>query len=144
MKYTTKGPVTNRIADIRRRNRLTTEQVSILLGEKDTERLEQYESGTKTPNLKTALKLAHIFNLPIRIMLDGYYAACRSEIKKEQLPLAATSRAKREVAAGNSAIDFCTFDAGLAAKPTSEREISKARRHAVNLIRTTAEKLGHI
>ncbi len=138
MKHTTKSPISNRLAEIRKRNRLSLEQVSILLGDLTTERLEQFERGAKTPNLKTALKLAHIFNLPVRVMLDGYFDACRAEIKREGLRRTSTSHGKEGFAIAAYAIDFCTFEANLAAGPAGDRgyadrvlrRAARARRHA--------------
>src|SRR5690349_18861952 len=78
-----KRQVQNRLALFRRRKLLKPKQVARLLGHKSTEQLSRYENGFKVPNLRTALKLASIYEVPIREMLDEYYAACLEEIRRE-------------------------------------------------------------
>lgn len=144
MKYRTKEPFSNRIAEIRRRNRISADALAILLGKKSVARILDYERGTKTPDLKTALKLAHIFRLPLRVILDGYYNACRSEIQKEEVRGAASSLGSNATAVKFPPIDFCTYEANLSAERMDQKQVEKARRHAIGLIRSTAEMLGHL
>ncbi|MEQ1762145.1 MAG: helix-turn-helix transcriptional regulator [Pyrinomonadaceae bacterium] len=144
MKNTNKGPFKNQLALIRQRNHIQPNQIAKLLGHKTTNRVTEYESGIKTPNLKTALKLAHIYDLPIRVMLDGYYAAVRDEIKREELRLIAKTRGKSRVVARSTPVEYCSIEAKADSASAGTREASHARRHATDLIRKSAEKLGHI
>lgn len=144
MKYTTKGPMNNRLAEIRQKVGLSPEQVTSLLGEKSVAKLTDYEQGIKTPNLKIALKLAAIYKLPIRVMLDGYFEACRAEIKREEAAVSLNSLHVRLSNLKAAGPDFCSFRNSLDRARVSPRDVSKARRHVAELISITAEKLGHI
>lgn len=140
-----KRQVKNRLALFRRRRSLGAKQVATLLGHKSTVQLSHYENGFKVPNLKNALKLAAIYNIPIRLMLDGYYESCVSEVRNEE-------RGRdilRKVNTPNpldASIEFepCALEEQLFSKDVLPRTIDKVRQHATYLIRLTAEKQAHM
>jgi len=143
MKNTTKPPFSNQLANIRRSKRIEQEQVAALLGHRGTDQVSRYEEGVQIPNLKTALKLAQIYKIPVRIMLDGYFEACRVEIQRQEALLSVSKR-RNDVAAGEfDEFDYCTYEQKLAERSLPEKEITKVRRHSTFLVRKTAERLGH-
>jgi len=141
----TKKPLKNQLAWFRQKRALELKQVAVLLGHKGLQQISRYENGVKIPNLKTALKLAQIYRIPIRILLDGYYETCLSEIRQE------ATRLSRNPVTGDvgiadqaSIMEFCSIEEKLLAPKAASALINKARRHSADLIRRTAEKLGHI
>jgi transcriptional regulator with XRE-family HTH domain len=139
-----KEPFTNHLAEIRQSKQLDKKEVSFLLGHKNTTQISQFEQGLRVPDLKTVLKLAQIYNMPIRVMLDEYYSSCRREIEREKLRL--DPKPSNGDADGSEAsnVDFCTYDRLLASATRNDAELLKVRRHAAYLIRKSAELLGHI
>ena len=94
------------------------------------------------PNLKTALKLAIIYQIPVSTMLDGYFAACLAEVRRQE-----TSMTKLEVAARSAQdvpLEVCTYEERLSSEFASKLDIEKAGRHSIDLIRKRAEKLNHL
>jgi transcriptional regulator with XRE-family HTH domain len=145
MQHKTKRQFHNRLALFRRRKSLEQKQVANLLGHNNTVSLSRFENGIKVPNLKTALKLATIYNIPVRVMLDGYYESCLEEIRSEERKKSASKRTETSsVRAEEIKIEFCTIEEKLLSETSSEVDFDKASRHASDLIHMRAEKLGHI
>jgi transcriptional regulator with XRE-family HTH domain len=138
-----KKAMKNRLAHIRHSNHLEQKQVATLLGHKTTETISRYERGLKVPNLKTALKLARIYGIPIRVMLDEYYEACLQEMRRQEERLLGVNKIARRSDEGMAITDFCTYEHELSSESPSEAAIIKVRRHSSALIRKTADKLGH-
>jgi transcriptional regulator with XRE-family HTH domain len=136
----TKRQVKNRLALFRRRRSLELKQVAGLLGHSSTAQISRYENGLKIPTLKTALKLAAIYDIHIRRMLDGYYEACLEEIKKEDK---AHEIRKLAISAQAYDVEVCSVEEKLAQGPVSPMTLQHARRHSRDLMRLLAEKLGH-
>jgi transcriptional regulator with XRE-family HTH domain len=137
--------VGNRLAFLRRRRSLRPKQVAALLGHKSTIPLSYYENGLRIPNIKNALKLAAIYNIPVRVMLDDYYEACLFEVKNEKVHRAALGELKvSESPNEDGHFERCVLEETLAAKKASTFDIDKARRHTSDLIRLIAEKLDHL
>lgn len=109
-------------------------QVASLLGHSTSDQVSRYERGEKFPSLKTALKLGLIYGIPIRVLLDGYFEACREEIKIED---------KRINNAFHES-DFCTIEEKLNPESVNQTDLDKAYTHSASIIRKRAEKLGHI
>jgi transcriptional regulator with XRE-family HTH domain len=126
--------LTNKLQIYRKRKALRLKQVASLLGRKNTAQLSRYEAGSAVPSLKTALKLAIIYNIPIQVLLEGYFEACREEVRREPAVLQGQT----------PQVEFCTIEEKLAATSPSQSTLDKASRHATNLIRERSEKLDHI
>jgi len=78
-------------------------------------------------------------------MLDGYYEACLAEVRKEQKHRAIIGVLKtREGSDRNEPFDACALEDMLCSKEVDSVIIDKAKRHVTDLIRLTAEKLGHL
>lgn len=142
MKHKTKRRFNNRLAIVRRRKLLNQKQVSGLLGNKSNDQISRYERGVQVPNLKNALKLGRIYNIPIRVLLDGYYEACRKEIIQESgsdkigtVPISDDTE---------NDLQFCTFEERLKRKKIDNDTLDQISAHAAKLIRRRAETLGHI
>ena len=145
MEHKTKQPLKNQLALFRQRKSLEQKQVAALLGHKGTEQLSRYENGVKVPHLKTALKLAQIYGIPIRILLDGYFEACREEIRRQDRHSSNEQNAA-DSKSGDKAVetDICTIEENLLSPNVRDVYLDKARRHAADLIRMRGEKLNHI
>jgi transcriptional regulator with XRE-family HTH domain len=127
----------NQLQRIRINKNLHKRQVAKLLGFKTAGPISSIENGRRTLNLKTALKLAVIYNVPVRAMLDEYYEACREEVKQE-------ARNVPEVDFDTHVFHFCTFERQLISKQVTPAALATIRRHSSDLIRKTAEKMGQL
>lgn len=127
----------NQLEQIRTRQNLLPKQVAVLLGFKTTGPITAFEKGLRTPSLKIALKLAIIYNVPIRVMLDRYYEACREEVRASASNIGETSYC-------SDVYNFCSFEQELSSKQLTGASLTRIRRHSSDLIRKTAEKIGDI
>lgn len=132
---------TNQLSLVRRRRLLQQKQVATLLGHKKAETLSRYERGTKMPSLKTALKLAIIYKIPIRAMLDGYYEACRAEILRHENELGKTKT--RSAARVTRSQGYCSFEERLKTKQINGLDLKRAHKHTIELVRLRGERLNH-
>jgi transcriptional regulator with XRE-family HTH domain len=139
-----KRQVPNRLRLFRRRRLLALKQVAALLGHRSTQQLSRYEKGKLVPNLKTALKLAAIYGIPVRTMLDGYYEACLGEIRREKHSIEISDQLEQYASSKDIALfDNCSYERKLDADVISGETIGQIRRHAMVLVRRSAERLGH-
>lgn len=134
----------NRLAQFREMRNLNREQVAKLLGHRNIRRISNYEEGRLVPNLKIALKLAQIYNIPIRVMLDKYYLSCRLEVEQEKRRLKSELNNGGPEEKESSDIDFCSYEQLLTSSTYNEANLLKVRHHASYLVRRTAELLGHM
>lgn len=70
----------NNLWQARKRAGLERKQVAFLLSKKSTDEISRYERGKYLPNLKTALKLEIIYQLPIRLLFQDLSEQLRTEI----------------------------------------------------------------
>lgn len=135
----------NRLFLVRSKNALGQKQVALLLGHHTNDQISRYERGTKLPSLKTAFKLGIIYQLPIQVLLNGYYEACLKEIKKREKTLNhqknSADSAKSELL---SETEFCTIEEKLKTLRVKEPDLDKARSHITELIRTRAKKMNYL
>jgi len=80
--------------------RLSQRQAAVLLGHKTAATLSQLEAGRYLPSLKTALRLAAIYRIPVEFLFALLYTELRNEIRALEspagqgtLPLKAATRA---------------------------------------------------
>lgn len=127
----------NRLAIVRRRNLMSQKQVSGLLGNRSNDQISRYERGIQLPSLRNALKLALIYDIPVRVLLDRYFEECRNEVAREQTgPLT-------ELPGKNRDPEFCTFERSLRWKKLNQGDHDKIRGHVTTLINKQADILGH-
>ena len=129
----------NQLVSVRRRLLLQQKQVAKLLGHKKAESLSRYESGTKIPSLKTALKLAIIYDVPLSVMLDGYFEACRAEILRQEKTLGGRSASCDARLQG-----YCSFEERLKTEPVEGSNLQQAHKHTLDLMRLRGENLSHL
>jgi transcriptional regulator with XRE-family HTH domain len=142
MKFHNKIGYSNRLALYRRRKAIGRKQVARLLGHRTIDQISRFERGVKVPSLKTALKLAIIYDIPIRAMLDGYFDTCREEVRMQELSISKLRKATDKSIELKT--DVCTISDSLAKEGVTGLELEKARRHSAELIRRRAEKLDHL
>src|SRR5215213_5470811 len=132
----------NRLTLIRTKKALGQKQVALLLGHRTADQISRYERGAKLPSLKTALKLAIIYNLPVRVLLYDYYNLCVDELRKREKVLKATesgfSLANHET---DEATEFCTYKEKLTLPVVKEQDLDKARHHIAELIEARSNKM---
>ncbi len=135
----------NQLALFRRRQAVEQKQISVLLGHKTTDQISRYERGVKVPDLKTALKLGILYKIPIRVLLDGYFEACREEMRRQE-GIFGDSESPQSPSSTNRAdkLEFCTIERKLKRKRVERTDLDKAARHCAHLIRRRAEKMGHV
>lgn len=141
MKSSDRSAYSNRLLLFRRRKAYGRKQVAQLLGHRSVNQLSRVERGDKIPTLRVALKLAIIYDIPVREMLDGYFKVCLREVRMQE-----QSMSKLRSAAGISTTqeeDICTIAERLASENATELDLDKAARHSIDLIRARAGKLDH-
>jgi transcriptional regulator with XRE-family HTH domain len=77
----------NDLVNYRERIGFTQNQVAALLGYRSTGLLSTLERGHRFPNLKTALKLAAIYRVPVDFLYSKLYVALRNDIRTKELAL---------------------------------------------------------
>lgn len=131
----------NQLAVIRRRTLTLQKQVSKLLERRSTEDISRWEGGTKLPSLATALKLAVMYDIPARDILDGYFNMCRTAIKQQESRMGKKLNGSTEY--NSLKIEFCSYEELMKKGSVTGEDLDSVRRHAVQLINRRAEKLDH-
>jgi transcriptional regulator with XRE-family HTH domain len=88
-----KTQYTNTLDIYRRRMRLSTRQVALLLGDKDVSRLSKYERGQRLPNLRNAFRLSAILRVPVEFLFPSLYDLLREQIRAEEERIARPTQA---------------------------------------------------
>ena len=142
MLQTEKKRFKNRLAEIRKQRGLGQRQVATLLGHAEVTELARLERGVTIPDLRCALKLAQIYELPVRVMLDDYYDACREEVRRqESLVTSRTPKTKQNESADT---EYCTYEQRLSSRFLNEERLREVRRHTTQLAHKLAEQLRHM
>jgi transcriptional regulator with XRE-family HTH domain len=144
MPLTKKRLFSSHLAEIRKSKQISLQQIASLLGHSNTSQISRFERGLRVPDLKSALKLAQIYDMPIRVMLDEYYFSCRREIEQEKRKLTSEPNNENAEDTESSNVDFCSYDRLLTSAGGNEADLLKVRRHVAYLMRRSAELLGHI
>jgi transcriptional regulator with XRE-family HTH domain len=130
-------PLNNQLALFRLRRAMVLKDVAKLLGHRAPNKIASYESGALTPSLKNALKLGIIYNIPIQVLLDGYYEACLKEIRRE------AGEGVQKMISDES--EFCTIEETLESTRFPDGSVlDKARSHTANLIRLRGERMENV
>lgn len=128
----------NRLLLIRKRRGFGQKQVAILLGHKTIDQISRYERGARLPNLKTALKLQIIYNLPINILFPGYLTRCLDEIRNQ-----AKNSSSSFALDSTTHTEICTYLELLKLTQVSSLGMEKVGKHILALMNARTEKLGH-
>ncbi len=84
---TNRNKYVNDVVLYRERLGLTRLHTARLLGLRDTTILSRIERGHHLPNLKTALKLAALYRVPVEFLYPGLYKAYREDIRQREARL---------------------------------------------------------
>lgn len=140
MKQPTKITYANRLAFFRKKNSIGQKTVATLLGRRSVAQVSRLELGVKLPSLKTALKLAIIYKIPVHILLNGYLDACREEMTRHEKKV---NLSDSNLKAIPGEIEYCSFDERLGTGSVRRTDLDKARGHAAAVARHCAEAMGH-
>ena len=134
----------NHLLLIRKKTGLEQKQVAALLGHKTADQISRFERGAKLPNLKTALKLGIIYQLPIRVLFYEYFEACFDELKNQgkDANTVVNSNNLKEVISSDG-VEFCTFAEKLKAVRVPKTDLDEVRSHIAKLVRGRGERSGH-
>lgn len=115
------------------RKRLGYEQKQIaqLLSHKSVNQISRYETGLNVPSLKTALKLAIIYKLPIRVLFHTYYRECQEELTSRAKTLNRESMLKFDL---TEPTDYCAYLELIKTSFLSEIDKKKIHRHVLGLM----------
>lgn len=144
MLQTEKKRFKNRLAQIRKQRGLRRKQVAALLGHENITELARLERGLSVPDLRCALKLAQIYKLPVRVMLDEYYDACREEVGRQESLIASRGPMTKQKEYANTHIEYCTYEQRLNSGFLNEERLREVRRHTTELAHKLAEQLGNM
>lgn len=140
MLQTEKKRFKNRLAEIRKQRGLGQRQVATLLGHPEVTELVRLERGVTIPDLRCALKLAQIYELPVRVMLDDYYDACREEVRRQESLITSTGPTTKQKESADS--EYCTYEQRLKSGFLNEERLREVRRHTTQLAHMLADQLG--
>jgi len=77
----------NRLWTYRRKKGISQKRAAFLLAHKTSSQLSHYERGVKTPNLKNALKLEILYNVPVAFLFRDLFLAISRDIKNKETAL---------------------------------------------------------
>ena len=143
MLQTEKKRFKNRLAEIRKQRGLGQRQVATLLGHAEVTELARLERGLTVPDLRCALKLAQIYELPVRVMLDEYYDACREEVRRQESLITSSGPKTKQKESADTDTEYCTYEQRLSSGFLNEGRLREVRRHTTQLAYKLAEQLGH-
>lgn len=116
--------VRNQLAMHRKRRLMTPKMVASALGQGSTVQISRYERGVTIPPLDVAIKLGVIYDIPIRILFDGYFEQCLLELGNCNGAVsdnaAVTDKKRRDDASG-----FCSYEPKLKEQCVSGTELPK-------------------
>ena len=143
MLQTEKKRFKNRLAEIRKQRGLGQRQVATLLGHAEVTELARLERGLTVPDLRCALKLAQIYELPVRVMLDEYYDACREEVRRQESLITSSGPKTKQKESADTDTEYCTYEQRLSSGFLNEVRLREVSRHTTQLAYKLAEQLGH-
>jgi transcriptional regulator with XRE-family HTH domain len=130
----------NRLLLIRKKHGLGQKQIAALLGHKTIDQISRYERGVRMPNLKTALKLQIIYQLPINTLFQSYFNKCFDEIETKAKTSDDNSGFVFDL---TSNTEFCTYIELLKPAQVSPIDMEKVGKHVLELMNTRTKRLGH-
>src|SRR6266851_517318 len=86
----------NRLWIARKKVGLGQKSVARMLGYKSTSPISEYETGRLIPSLRTAFKLAILYNLPLQELYAPLYGEVEQEIKSRRQDSALAHRASNK------------------------------------------------
>ena len=128
----------DRLSLARKRLGYEQKQVAQLLAHKSVNMISRYETGLRVPSLKTAIKFAIIYKLPIRILFHAYYHECREELTVRAKTLGQQSILKSDL---TEPTDYCAYIELINSSLLDDIDKEKVRRHIKQLMDGRREKI---
>ncbi len=113
-------------------------QIAALLGYKTIQQISRYETGLRTPNLKTALKFAIVYKLPVRVLFHALYLECNEELAARAEKLGDQSNFKFDL---TEPTDYCAYIELINSSFMTDVDKEKVRRHIKLLMDERREKI---
>jgi transcriptional regulator with XRE-family HTH domain len=112
----------------RKRLGLTQKQIARLLNHRSTKQISRFETGERLPNLRCALKLEKIFELPVGMLFDELDQTVLEEVQQQAKHMyPQRSFGWRTVEA------FCAYLEQLKSPNASSDVLDKVRSHAIEI-----------
>lgn len=129
----------HRLWQARHKAGLEQKQVALLLGHRSTDQISRYERGTRTPTLKTALKLEIIYGIPVRLLFQEHYEQSRRESaesnERHHLKVRLEERSRLTPQERLEHEKFCSYAELLKLPRPTLLELETVRRHVISLMR---------
>ncbi len=129
----------HRLWQARHKAGLEQKQVALLLGHHSTDQISRYERGTRTPTLKTALKLEITYGISVGLLFQELYEQCRREVaesnERHRLKAALEDHSRLTPQERLEQEKFCSYAELLKLPRTTGLELETVRRHVITLIR---------
>ncbi len=129
----------NHLALARKKNSFGQKQIASFLGHKRTDQVSCYERGEKLPSLKTALQLAIIYKLPLRVLFHNFYQECLDDLTTRATRLNQNSILKIDL---TEPTDYCVYMELLNTPFITDIDKGKIKRHVKELIEERSKTLG--
>lgn len=147
MKTNINPPIKNNLWQARERSGLERKQVAFLLKQKSTDEISRYERGIYLPNVRTALKLETIYQMPIRLLFQSLFEQFRREIaeaKEQHAPLLPNNNRFPKHLEQLKQEEFCFYSELLKTRVPNELELGEVTKHIIALSNTVSDyKQGH-
>ncbi len=129
----------NHLAIARKKNSFGQKQIASLLGHKRTDQISCYERGEKLPSLKTALQLAIIYKLPLRVLFYHYYQESLDELAIRATTLNQNSVLKIDL---TEPTDYCVYMELQKTPFMTDIDKEKTKRHVKELMDERSKTFG--
>lgn len=113
-------------------------QIAELLGNKPIQQISRYETGARVPSIKTAIKFAIIYKLPVRVLFDNYFRECEAELKTKLETSGLRNRFDPESLQAN---EYCSYLELLKKETLRATESDMIRRHIKVLVEERSHKM---
>lgn len=130
----------NRLWVARKRLGYEQKQIAQLLSQKSVNQISRYETGINLPSLKTALKLAIIYKLPVRVLFHSYYRECWEELNDRTKTLNQESILNLDA---GEPTDYCAYLELMKTSFLSEIDKKKIHRHVLALMNERNKMLNN-
>ncbi len=120
----------NHLRLARKRVGCEQKQIANLLGY-SLSQISRYENGQRLPGLKTALKLAIIYKLPLRVLFHVYYEECRAELINRAQKLNKQSTLNIDL---TEPTDYCSYVELMSTVFMTDIDKEALRRHIKQLM----------